>query len=174
MATHPDLSACNSVCIISFITDSGCEVPPDVGLQPQLLGRPLDRFPLRLGRQTKVIHATERLILFADQHNDDPPLALAAPKLAEHPGPHVSDSSADLEAAVWGELETYHHPVGTCRMGPATENGAVVDSRGAVHGVEGLAVVDASIMPTIPTGNTNLPTLMIGERFGAWLRDGDV
>ena len=49
---------------------------------------------------------------------------------------------------------------------------AVVDEYGRVFGVEGLFVADASIMPTIPRANTNIPTIMIGERFGEWLRDG--
>lgn len=56
------------------------------------------------------------------------------------------------------------HPVGTCRMGAAGDPLAVTDSSGRVHGVSGLLVCDASIMPTIPCANTNLPTIMIAER----------
>jgi choline dehydrogenase len=67
-----------------------------------------------------------------------------------------------------------YHPCGTVPMGADDDASAAVDGRGRVRGVEGLFVADASIMPTIPSSNTNLPTLMIGERFGAWLRDGDV
>ena len=63
----------------------------------------------------------------------------------------------------------YFHPVGTCKMGPATDPEAVVDQLGRVHGVEGLSVIDASIMPTIPRANTNLPTLMVAERIVAAL-----
>jgi choline dehydrogenase len=85
------------------------------------------------------------------------------------PGPQVTDADADLEAAIRLKAGTYYHPVGTCHMGPAAEAGAVVDARGSVHGVEGLSVVDASIMPTIPAANTNLPTLMLAERCSAWL-----
>jgi choline dehydrogenase len=65
-----------------------------------------------------------------------------------------------------------YHPCGTVPMGADADGGAACDGRGRVRGVEGLVVADASLMPTIPTANTNLPTLMIGERFGAWLRDG--
>ena len=85
------------------------------------------------------------------------------------PGSEVSDASADLEAAVKAGVDTYHHPVGTCKMGPATDREAVVDSRGNVYGVEGLSVIDAAIMPTIPSANTNLPTIMIAERCADWI-----
>ena len=57
----------------------------------------------------------------------------------------------------------YHH-VGTAKMGPATDPTAVVDHRLQVHGIHGLRVVDASIMPTVPSGNTNAPTIMVGEK----------
>ncbi|MGB6007867.1 GMC family oxidoreductase [Castellaniella sp.] len=59
---------------------------------------------------------------------------------------------------------TIFHPVGTARMGPATDRDAVVDARLRVHGIEGLRVVDASVMPTIVSGNTNVPTVMVAER----------
>ncbi len=62
------------------------------------------------------------------------------------------------------------HPVGTCKMGPADDPGAVVDQQGRVHGLTGLRVVDASIMPNIPRGNTNVPTIMIGERVAEFMR----
>lgn len=81
----------------------------------------------------------------------------------------AEDSAAQLEALVREKARTYFHPVGTCRMGPTVDEGAVVDARARVHGVEGLFVVDASIMPTIPAANTNLPTLMLAERCAAWL-----
>ena len=55
-------------------------------------------------------------------------------------------------------------------MGTADDPDAVVDSRGAVHGIHGLSVIDASIMPSIPAANTNVPTIMLAERCAAWLR----
>jgi choline dehydrogenase len=66
---------------------------------------------------------------------------------------------------------TIFHPVGTCRMGPASDPMAVVDHRLRVHGVPGLRIADASVMPTITSGNTNAPTLMIAEKAAAMMRD---
>jgi choline dehydrogenase len=54
-------------------------------------------------------------------------------------------------------------------MGPDPAAGAVVDSRGAVHGVEGLLVADASVMPDVPAANTSLPVIMVAERLAAWM-----
>jgi choline dehydrogenase len=67
-----------------------------------------------------------------------------------------------------------YHPCGTAPMGPADDPNAVVDQYGRVYGVEGLFVADASLMPTIPRANTNIPTIMIGERFGEWFREGAI
>jgi choline dehydrogenase len=65
---------------------------------------------------------------------------------------------------------TIFHPVGTCKMGPAADRGAVVDPRLRVRGIDALRVIDASVMPTITSGNTNSPTLMIAERGADILR----
>jgi choline dehydrogenase len=77
-------------------------------------------------------------------------------------------SDEALEAYVREACDTVYHPVGTCKMG--TDMLAVVDPELRVHGVEGLRVVDASIMPTITTGNTNAPTIMIGEKGADFIK----
>ena len=74
----------------------------------------------------------------------------------------ASDDDLAREAGNIGT--TIFHPVGTCKMGPSSDNMAVVDERLKVHGLRGLRVVDASVMPTITSGNTNSPTLMIAEK----------
>ncbi|HSQ70842.1 MAG TPA: GMC oxidoreductase, partial [Rubrivivax sp.] len=85
--------------------------------------------------------------------------------------PGVEFQSDEELARLAGEIgTTIFHPVGTCRMGPADDAGAVVDARLRVHGVTGLRVADASIMPTITSGNTNAPVLMLAERAAAWLQ----
>jgi choline dehydrogenase len=85
------------------------------------------------------------------------------------PGPDAKDDKA-LRAHITKFGETLYHPVGTCKMG--SDSNAVVDSQLRVHGVEGLRVVDASIMPIIPGGNTNAPTIMIAEKAADLIKQG--
>ncbi|MEP6695705.1 MAG: GMC family oxidoreductase N-terminal domain-containing protein [Pseudonocardiales bacterium] len=86
----------------------------------------------------------------------------------EHlPGPEVSGVEA-LRNYVRGNIETLYHPVSTCAMGGGTDS--VVDPRLRVRGVDGLCVVDASVMPAAPRGNTNAPTIAIAERAADLLR----
>jgi choline dehydrogenase len=86
------------------------------------------------------------------------------------PGPTVGDDSAALIEAVARIGTTIFHPVGTARMGPSTDPESVVDARLRVHGLERLRIVDASIMPTITSGNTNTPTAMIAEKGSEMIR----
>lgn len=89
---------------------------------------------------------------------------IAGPELS--PGPSVrTDDRAALTEWVRSAVSTYHHPVGTCAMGPDPDDGAVTDAHGSVHGIDGLTIADASIMPTIPTATTNLPTMMVAEHI---------
>jgi choline dehydrogenase len=84
--------------------------------------------------------------------------------------PGVEFQSDDELAKLAGDIgTTIFHPVGTAKMGPANDSLAVVDAQLRVHGVQGLRVVDASVMPSITSGNTNAPTLMIAERAAAWI-----
>jgi choline dehydrogenase len=84
--------------------------------------------------------------------------------------PGVQYQSDDDLARLAGDIgTTIFHPVGTCRMGADDDAMAVVDSRLRVRGVPGLRIADASVMPTITSGNTNSPTLMIAERAAGWL-----
>ena len=94
---------------------------------------------------------------------------VSAPALSafqpEEVAPGAQFQSDDELAAAAGRVgTTIFHPVGTCKMGTPDDSLAVVDSELRVFGVEGLRVADASVMPTITSGNTNSPTLMIAER----------
>ncbi|EGJ10168.1 putative choline dehydrogenase lipoprotein oxidoreductase [Rubrivivax benzoatilyticus JA2 = ATCC BAA-35] len=101
----------------------------------------------------------------------------AMPALARYrpreikPGPQYR-SDEEL-ARLAGDIgTTIFHPVGTCRMGRDDDPGAVVDARLRVRGLAGLRIADASVMPTITSGNTNSPTLMIAERAAEWIAGG--
>ncbi|MEX3790171.1 GMC family oxidoreductase [Paraburkholderia sp. BR14374] len=101
---------------------------------------------------------------------------VAAPALARYqpreilPGLRYQ-SEEELQQAAGAVGTTIFHPVGTCRMGTTDDPAAVVDNRLRVIGVEGLRVVDASVMPNITSGNTNSPTLMIAERASDMIRE---
>lgn len=86
----------------------------------------------------------------ADRHVDLAALVEDDDALAEHVRQNIAGT---------------FHPVGTCRMGGANDREAVTDPAGRVHGLDGLRVIDASIMPTIPRGNTNIPTIMVAEKL---------
>ncbi|GGX68441.1 choline dehydrogenase [Tateyamaria omphalii] len=96
------------------------------------------------------------------------------PALAEittreiYPGPEVQ-TDEELADYARNSVQSYHHQVGTCKMG--NDEFAVVDHELRVHGLEGLRVVDASIMPVVPTGNTNAPTYMIAEKGADMIKE---
>jgi 5-(hydroxymethyl)furfural/furfural oxidase len=99
----------------------------------------------------------------------------AAPPLAASIFATLADRRVDLAALVEDDaaladhirenVAGTFHPVGTCRMGAADDRNAVTDPAGRVHDIAGLRVIDASIMPTIPRGNTNIPTIMVAEKL---------
>lgn len=101
---------------------------------------------------------------------------VAQPALAKYKPrefrPGVQFQSDDELARLAGDIgTTIFHPVGTAKMGPASDAAAVVDARLRVHGIASLRVADASVMPTITSGNTNSPTLMIAERAAQWIAE---
>ena len=79
------------------------------------------------------------------------------------------ESDDALDAWLLETVDIGQHLSGTCKMGPASDPMAVVDQYGRVHGIENLRVADASVMPDVIRANTNLTTIMIGERVADWL-----
>jgi choline dehydrogenase len=95
---------------------------------------------------------------------------MATSPLADITGEEIAPGvqhQTDEELLEWvrNHAETTYHPVGTCKMG--SDPMAVVDDQLRVHGIKGLRVADASIMPTLTSGNTNAPAIMIGEKCAA-------
>ena len=110
-----------------------------------------DRFEFRMGiKLTREIFAQKAF---------DP---YRGPELA--PGPDVK-SDAEIDTHLRRKAESAYHPSGSCKMGLATDPMAVVDDAGRVHGVAGLRVIDASIMPNVVSGNLNAPTIMMAEKL---------
>ncbi len=121
--------------------------------------------PNYLQREEDAVSAL-RLLALIGRIAEQP--ALRRVIVAEHrPGPQVT-TDADLLAYAKESGQTAWHTVGTCRMGPAADS--VVDEQLRVHGTAGLRVVDASVMPTIVSSNTNAPAIMIGERGADFVR----
>ena len=86
------------------------------------------------------------------------------------PRPRTFSERSRIDGWIRRSCDSGYHPCGTVPMGADDDPHAATDGRGRVRGVEGLRVADASLMPTIPSANTNLTVIMMGERFGEWLR----
>jgi choline dehydrogenase-like flavoprotein len=101
---------------------------------------------------------------------------MRAPALSNYTGEEIQPgvqchSDEDLDDFIRRKANHVYHPIGTCKMG--NDDQAVVDARLRVHGIDGLRVVDASIMPSLTSGNTNAPTIMIGERAAEWILEAN-
>ena len=135
----------------------------DVNVQPQLdyryLEDPFDRQRLR---------EAVRLCIDLGDHQRFNDI------IEERLEPSDADLASDEALDQWllRETTTSQHISCTCKMGPASDPMAVVDQYGRVHGVQGLRVVDASIMPDCIRANTNVTTMMIGERIADLMRQG--
>ncbi len=134
------------------ITSAAAEAAPEI--RPNYLSTDEDR---RVAADS--IRVTRRLMR-------QPALAKYCPE-EFRPGPAVADGDAELIHAAGDIGTTIFHPVGTAKMGLSSDPLAVVDARLRVYGLEGLRVIDASVMPTIVSGNTNTPTIMIADKGAA-------
>jgi len=124
-------------------------------IRPNYLADPVDQATIVAGlRFGDVIARQKALQPYIDHRLEPVPGALDQP---------MPDAALLAHARERGS--TIYHPVGTCRMGQAGDPGAVVDPGGRVHGLAGLRVIDASIMPRLTSGNTNAPTIMIAEKL---------
>jgi len=111
-----------------------------------------------LDRMVEAVSEARRIV-------STPPFDEVADLLTMTPSRAVLDDDCDLRAWLRRSVWTYHHVVGSCRMGLDPASGDVVDAGGRVHGATDLVVADASIMPAIPSANTNLPTMMVAHRI---------
>lgn len=120
-----------------------------------------------LTEESDVSAMRNALKLSRDFHAQSGLKELLAEEIA--PGPAVR-TDKEVDAYLRQNVEHRHHPLGTCRMGISGDKAAVVDAQLRVHGIENLRIADASIMPDDPSGNTNVPTIMIGEKAADMLR----
>src|SRR5215469_1331127 len=151
------------------ITVSPCNLRPTSRGEVQLTSADLDAAP---GIRPNYLSTDQDRHIAADAIRLTRRL-MRQPALAKYrpeefrPGPDASDSDADLIKAAGDIGTTIFHPVGTAKMGLASDATAVVDERLRVHGLGALRVIDASVMPTITSGNTNTPTIMIAAKGSA-------
>jgi choline dehydrogenase len=195
---HPLLQTC-----VRFASGQWGAHPTDLLLQPgSTVGIPYVRLPLvsimgMVGKprghglvrwHSKKIEAPPRVDSRLLEEPDDLSRAIDAMRLAFElaqsrpmkelasmlwPRPSVFRHRDDIERWIAGACDSGYHASGTVPMGKSPGLDAAVDPHGRVFGIENLYVADASVMPTIPSSNIHLATLMIAERMAEWLRDGD-
>jgi 5-(hydroxymethyl)furfural/furfural oxidase len=85
------------------------------------------------------------------------------------PARNLLDDEQAMSEFIQSNVFGANHVCGTCRIGDPADRNAVVDSDGRVHGVGGLMIADASVMPSVPSGNTHIPTIMVAEKIAAGL-----
>lgn len=164
--------------------DHGRNIYPEHGFMPCLnISRPQSRGSIMVNSADPTTHPVIQPNYFEvsdDVRTMRDGVKIARDVLAQHafdpyrgeefiPGSTVRTDS-QIDEFLRGSVESIYHPVGTCKMG--SDSLAVVDDRLRVHGIDGLRVVDASVMPTLVTGNTNAPTIMIAERASQFILDG--
>jgi choline dehydrogenase len=152
------------------LTVAVCPVRPDS--RGTIMAKSADPFEKPAIRPNYLSAYSDQLVLMSGIRKTRAILAQAP--IAQHcafemiPGPDVN-TDAEMVDFCRKYGTTIYHPVGTCRMGEDPQS--VVDSRLRVRGIAGLRVIDASVMPTLTTGNTNAPTIMIGEKGAAMIRE---
>ena len=175
-AGQPDIQFHVLPVLVGFI-DRAPEAGHGISIGPCIL-RPKSRGTVKLRSSNAKDPALFKSNAFADESDLDTLVRgvklgiriLEAPALAKIikrrllPRPGVEADPKALADYVRSTAKTVFHPAGTCKMGPATDKMAVVDETLKVRGVEGLRIGDVSIMPTLVSGNTNAPAMMIGER----------
>ena len=185
--TQPDLPAPDiQYVFMAARKDAGKPVPRDYGfLVTPVLLRPESRGWLELASPDPL--ARPRMVAnFLDTERDLRTMLdgvalvrriFRAPGFARYfgreilPGPDVVTEEQQVDYAR-RNVATIYHPAGSCKMGPATDAMAVVDAQLRVHGLEGVRVADCAIMPSIVSGNTNAPAMMIGERCAEFMGAG--
>lgn len=167
--------------IMIMYDDHGRNIIPEHGFMPYFnIARPRSRGQIRIGSTDPTKHPMINPRYLSDA--DDLRVMREGIKISRDivaqrafdpyrgseyaPGADVK-TDAEIDAYIRMRAESIYHPVGTCKMG--SDDLAVVDDKLRVHGIEGLRVVDASIMPTLVTGNTNAPTLMIAEKASDYI-----
>ncbi|SPJ26045.1 GMC family oxidoreductase [Palleronia abyssalis] len=182
---RPDIQINTNMWSVAGRTKSGMKAHPFPGftisavhLDPRATGT------IRLASADPMAPPEIRMNFFRDQVDRDTMVRAvklvrhiaAQPALSEYveteiaPGSeHVTD--VQIEAWLRGAAIANLHPVGTCQMGPDPSNGAVVDPRLRVHGIDGLRVVDGAVMPRLPHGNTNAPIIMIAEKAADMMKE---